>query len=223
VAGARQTQRLQLARDLHDFVAHDISGMLAQAQAGQILAQRDPAGTGAAFRRIEQAATRALSSMDHTLRMLGDDGADGSIGRAPLPTLAELTDLVDRFAAAGTARVRLHIDPELTGAGAAAGPPREVAATIYRVVVEALTNVRRHAAQASRVEVSLRRTAVGFAVTITDDGAAPAAGPIGRRGGLGLPGLAERVQALGGTLTAGPAESGGWRVAVVLPASTVDR
>jgi signal transduction histidine kinase len=72
VSEARRAQRLQLARDLHDFVAHDISGMLAQAQAGQILAEHDPAATAAAFRRIEQTGRQALASMDRTVRMLHD-------------------------------------------------------------------------------------------------------------------------------------------------------
>lgn len=227
VTEARQAQRLQLARDLHDFVAHDLSGMLAQAQAGQILAEQDPAATAAAFRRIEQAGRQALASMDHTVRMLHDgdgdgDGDGGGAGvRATLPTLADLPDLAARFNSSGTTRVQLDVDPQVSGHPPAEALPRELTTTVYRVVVEALTNVRRHAPEASRVTVEVRcasaATARGVKVTITDDGSMPAPTPVDRRGGLGLAGLAERVEALGGTLSFGPGEPTGWRVTAVLP------
>ncbi|GII81546.1 two-component sensor histidine kinase [Sphaerisporangium rufum] len=239
VRAARRAQRTRLARDLHDFVAHDVSGMLAQAQVGRILAERDPRQAVAAFERIEQAALQALASMDRTVRMLheADDAADEEpADRAPPPALANLRELADRFASSGTAVVRLDIDAGL--ADPDGGVPREVSATAYRVVVEALTNVRRHAVAASRVEVAVHRTrVVGFGpaleVTVTDD-ARPGPAPVrhllgGARGGdtrngdtrngggFGLAGLAERVEALGGRLAAGPHDPRGWRVTVTLP------
>lgn len=237
VSAARRVQRLLLARDLHDFVAHDVSEILAQAQAGQIIAEGDPRSAAATFRRIEQAALQALAAMDRTVHMLhdADDPAAGRTTVAPLPTLLDLPELTDRFSSSGTAAIRLDIDPRLTEPGS--GIPREVATTVYRVVVEALTNVRRHARTADRVEVTVRhgrRTTGGVAeatveVTVTDDARTdaepPAHAPLspGRRGGLGLPGLTERVRTLGGTLTAGPRAPSGWRVTGVLPLASPHR
>ncbi|WP_432869006.1 sensor histidine kinase [Microbispora rosea] len=231
VRAARRAQRTQLARDLHDFVAHDVSGMLAQAQAGRILAEQDPQQAVAAFQRIEQAALQALASMDRTVRVLHDADdltAGESEGRTPLPGLVDLRGLADRFSDSGTAVVHLDIDARLEDPNG--GLPREVAATAYRIVVEALTNVRRHAVTASRVEVTVRRTRIvgdlaggALEVTVTDDARTgpaptrPVLGAAGRGGGFGLAGLTEHVEALGGTLAAGPYAPHGWRVAATMP------
>lgn len=218
VADARRAQREQLAADLHDFVAHDISGMLAQAQAGQILAERDPAAAQAAFRRIERSGMAALASMDQSVHMLHDPACDGADRRMSPPTLAGLPELVSRFLATGQTAGRLDLDPDLE----AEQLPREVTTTGYRLVVEALTNIRRHAPHAGRVTVTVRRTTPtpGLEIIVADDGGArPPATPEhpGRQGGLGLAGLTDRVEALSGTLTAGPADPTGWRVAAFLP------
>ena len=130
--------------------------------------------------------------------------------------MAELAGLVERFAAAGPAAAVLELDPALRD-----GVPPEVATTVYRTVVEALTNVRRHVPAATRVVVSVAPDdgpgRPRLRATVTDDGGAGPPPTGARRGGLGLPGLAERLEALGGTLTAGPHEGGGWRVTAVLP------
>ena len=214
VLKARQAQRAQLARDLHDFVAHDIGGMLAQAQAGQVIAEHEPAAAAAAFRRIERAGQEALASMDRAVRMLHEESA---AEHGPLTTSASLADLcetVDRFSETGGTQVRLAIDRGLTA-------PRELIDTAHRVVVEALTNVRRHAPSATQVAVQVHRSGTGtapeLAVTVRDDGTSHSPGALDRRGGHGLPGLTERVEALGGSLTAGPVEPAGWLVHAVLP------
>ncbi|WP_157845461.1 sensor histidine kinase [Kitasatospora phosalacinea] len=210
VAEARRTQRLELAHDLHDFVAHDVSGMVAQAQAGAYLASVDPARAAEMFERIEQAGQRALASLDRTVQLLrSQEAAD----RGPQPGLAGLAGVAEQFTAAGGAEVRVEL-PE--------GPvPREVEGTVHRIVVESLTNVRRHAPVARTVEVRARRNGERLEVTVTDDGGAPAPGGRPRRGGgSGLPGLAARVEALGGSLEAGPYGRQGWRVTASLPLET---
>lgn len=212
---ARRAQRDQLARDLHDFVAHDISGMLAQAQAGQILAERDPAAAANAFQRIEASGMKALASMDHSVRMLYGSQEDDDGNPTAAPTLAELPDVVTRFARTGPTDARLEVDPRLRDEDL----PRELTTTAHRIVVEALTNVRRHAPTADRVLVDVHPVAAepGLEVVITDDGNPASSAPARRRGGYGLPGLTERVEALGGTLTAGPIDPTGWRVTAFLP------
>ncbi|KAA2259399.1 two-component sensor histidine kinase [Solihabitans fulvus] len=213
VASARRDQRLELARDLHDFVAHDISGMIVQAQAGQFVAATNPGQALDALKRIEVSGLRALASMDRTVQMLHDDrtGA-GDADRTPLPGLADLPELAERFTTAGAAYV--HLDRQ-----AGINAPRETGTTVYRIVVEALTNVRRHAPSATVVQVTVGATGPTLTVTISDNAAAtptPPAPRTERRGGSGLASLAARVDALGGTLTSGP-EPTGWRVVAALP------
>ncbi|GGU43353.1 hypothetical protein GCM10010211_03450 [Streptomyces albospinus] len=227
VALARREQRLELARDLHDFVAHEVTGIVLEAQAAQLDGD-GPGNDRALLERIEQAGLRALDSMDRTVQTLREAG-----DRAPLeppPTrhhgLADLPELVARFAAMTPARVDVRI-----GAGEGAEPAgalsREAEDTAYRVVLEALTNVRRHAPGATRVMVTAGRSPDGgLRISVADDAGGPQGAPAATRrgGGTGLVALAERVRALGGALEAGPAvaeETGergpGWRVNCLLP------
>ncbi|MER5642504.1 histidine kinase [Kitasatospora sp. NPDC002227] len=212
VAAARRSQRLQLARDLHDFVAHDVSEMLALAQAGSFVTET---GGPAAelFGRIEYAAQQALAAMDRTVHMLHEEPPTDGGRRRPLPTLADLPGLADRFAAAEGTAVRLDLDPRL-----AARLPREVSATAHRVAVESLTNIRRHAPGTGAVSLAVRRAGQTLEITVCNEPGGAAA-PRERRGGLGLIQLTEQVEALGGTLTAGPLAAGGWRTAARLPLS----
>ncbi|MFI6276308.1 sensor histidine kinase [Streptomyces sp. NPDC050988] len=242
VAAARRAQRLELARDLHDFVAHDVTGMVVQAQAATHVLAGQPE-VDAALKRIEEAGQRALASMDRTVHMLRGTDDEPAVGPAPprVPTLADLPALVGHFAAIGPSVPRLHVDHR-----AAAASDRETATTAYRVVTEALTNIRRHAPTAAHVEISIgcdegpgdpRLTGDGgsgscLVVVVSNgrtpagrQGAAPAytVGGAHRRHGLGLISLAERVEALGGTLTAGPTAPGTWQVTAVLPMSASAR
>ncbi|MFJ8578315.1 sensor histidine kinase [Micromonospora sp. NPDC093277] len=226
VAAARRVQRLELADDLHDFVVHDINEMLLQAQAGQVLVEGAVAGAGVGdvLRRIERTALRALRTVDRTVHLLHAEAASesdaNSVPRLPKPTMDDLPGLVDRFTATGPITAHLALDPELAPAtGASPVLPPEVATTVYRIVVEALTNVRRHATGAERVQVTVARTTGDrVRVEISDNGGLAGRVPAGPgRGGHGLAGLAARVEALGGTLSTGPAESVGWRVTAALP------
>ncbi|WP_438489097.1 sensor histidine kinase [Streptomyces sp. S186] len=215
VALARREQRLEVARDLHDFVAHEVTGIVLEAQAAQLDDGAGPEEYRSLLQRIEQAGLRALDSMDQTVAALRE--AESRKWGEPPPTrlygLADLPELVGRFSSMAAAEVALSLEDEVAGTLS-----REAEDTAYRVVLEALTNVRRHAPQAGRVAVFAGRTADrAVEVTVADD--AGSAAPAGTRqgGGTGLAGLDERVSALGGTLQAGP-HGPGWRVRCVLPA-----
>lgn len=212
VATARREQRLQLAKDLHDWLAHEVTGIVLEAQAAQVN-RGDPAEHLAALARIEEAGVRALDAMDRAIRFMR--GADESAGHSlpERPCLADLREVVHRFARAGPVGVRLEME-NLDDLGP------EVAAVAHRVVVEALTNVRRHAASVTVVRIRVARAGGSLVVSVTDDGEhAPASGALGRSGagGFGLPGLAEEVEALGGQFTAGPSIPRGWSVCAVVP------
>ncbi|MCP2348278.1 sensor histidine kinase [Nonomuraea roseoviolacea] len=210
VTAARETQRRRLARDLHDFVAHDVSEMLAQAQAGQVAGAADPAQAMLALRRVEEAGQRALATLDRTVLHLNDEEDDGDedLDDGQEALAARLSDMATRYSSAGPARVHLSVDESLD-------VPGRVSAAAYRVVAEALTNVRRHAPGAARVEISATARAGALQVTVENDGVT-GGGPSGGRGGFGLPGLAEHVASLGGDLSAGPVP-GGWRLSARIP------
>ncbi|WP_258049631.1 sensor histidine kinase [Streptomyces finlayi] len=212
VAEARSAQRLHLSRDLHDFVAHDISGIVVQAQAARFVAATDPVQAVLALERIEKAGLNVLAAMDRTVRMLHGPEAHAT---EPLPGVSQLPSLVSDFTSAGATEAHLDLP-----APAVEALSREAGAAAYRIVVEALTNIRRHAPDAPRATVALFPTATTVEIRVTNDrGARPA--PARRRasqGGLGLPALTEHAQALGGTLSAGPHGNGGWRLTAVLPA-----
>ncbi|MGY5130773.1 sensor histidine kinase [Streptomyces nigrescens] len=228
VALARREQRLEVARDLHDFVAHEVTGIVLEAQAAQLDEDSGPGEHRALLHRIEQAGLRALDSMDRTVATLRE--ADGRTWEEPPPTrlhgLADLPELIGRFAAMTAAGVTLSLEDEVAGTLS-----REAEDTAYRVVLEALTNVRRHAPGAGRVEVRAARSADGAVeLSVADDagsGAPTGALPRALReqggrpgGGTGLAGLAERVGAVGGALEAGPYAQG-WRVSCRLPVPAV--
>ncbi|MFD9939344.1 sensor histidine kinase [Nonomuraea sp. NPDC059023] len=211
VREARRSQRMQLARDLHDFVAHDVSAMVLQAQAAQILLESSPREAATTLRAIEEDGTRALASMDRTVRMLRELEGE-PVSAEPLPGLDDLPGLVRRFAEAGYPETELELAPP-------GSVSREVATTVYRIVAEALTNVRKHAPAGSSVAIRVTDEAGATVLTVADQAAAPAQPslPGSARPGVGLAGLAERVEALGGTFGAGRAGDGGWLVKVAFP------
>ncbi|NUS74166.1 MAG: two-component sensor histidine kinase [Corynebacteriales bacterium] len=212
VAQARETQRLELSRDLHDFVAHDISGIVVQAQAARFVAHNDPGAAVVALERIERAGLAALSAIDRAVHMLG-----ASDPAAP----ERLEDLVTRFTRADGTAARANIAPDAEQALS-----RETAATVYRVVVEALTNVRRHAPEAVQVTVTLgtvnRPEGAAVQLSIINDVQTAGVSRFGGReqGGSGLLALAERVFAFGGSFEAGERE-GCWQVLAVFPVTLI--
>jgi signal transduction histidine kinase len=207
VADARREQRLDLANDLHDFVAHDISEIVAQAQAGRIVFAADRPELAKLLERIETAGVRALGSMDRTLSLLRDPG---EAARAPVGGVGDLEALVERFNEGGGPQAVLDLD--LT-----APVPREIGAVVHRTVTEALTNVRRHAPTAAAVTIALAEVDGSLRVRVEDDGRG-APKPTSRdSSGLGLAGMAERAESLGGSFEAGPREPAGWRITLALP------
>jgi signal transduction histidine kinase len=208
----RQAERLELAREMHDFVAHHVTGMVVLAQAAQVT-NTDPKK---AFADIEEAGLAALTSMRRMVKMLRND--DGGAGTNPLGDLAQIEDLVERFNREGT-DTTCFISPEL--AGSAVAP--EIAATAHRVVREALTNVRKHARGATRVRVVVAAASGnGLEVSVRDDGRAARGKLADSGGGMGLLGLGERIEAVGGQLRAQPRPEGGWETAAWLPRAAAE-
>lgn len=204
-AALKLEQRTEFARDLHDFVAHHVTGIVVQAQGAQAIADRRPELVPPALRRIEQAGSEALTSMRHMVGMLR--GADGEVALTPLAGIGEVRSLVEEFSAVGGARARLDLD------GTFDDLPVEVTTTAHRVVMEALTNVRKHAHGCTEVRVRVDRSGDRITVRVSDDGRSR---PVSA-GGFGLKGLAERVGLIGGNVQAGPVTAGGWGVEATLP------
>ncbi|WP_327692483.1 sensor histidine kinase [Streptomyces sp. NBC_00459] len=209
IAAVRQRQRLELAHDLHDFVAHHVTGIIVQANAALTLQHTAPEQITPLLENITRSGSEALDSMRRLVRVLREDA---HAGIRPGEVWAELARLVSAFSA-DEAEAQLHV----AAAAREARLAPEVETSVHRVVQEALTNVRRHApgaAVAVRVDADRHRLRVEVLNT------APAArhpAPVGGRGGFGLVGLRERVEAVEGTLTAALTDDGGWRVVAALP------
>ena len=217
VDAARRDERLELARELHDVVAHHVAGIVVQAQAARLVAARRPETLEPTLASIESAGTDALSAMRRVVGLLRGADADAAAGVTHGPE--ELAGLVGRFAGHGpAARLRLPDD------GQASWPP-EVASTVYRVIQEALTNIVLHAPGAAEVTVTVEHAPSGVTVEVADDALAGPSAPaslstpfwFARGGGHGLVGMRERVEALGGRLQAGPGPAGGWLVRAEVP------
>jgi signal transduction histidine kinase len=197
-------ERLRIARDLHDTVAHALVAINVRAGVAAHLHGGDEA-----LQDIMAVSADALNDLRATLGLLRD--ADDPAPTAPTLDLASLTQLVERAKAAG-----LDADANVQLNGHAI--PMAVGQASFRIVQEALTNVMRHAA-ASRARVNLYVETDMLHVVVTDDGSAVASSP----GGHGLRGMRERAAALGGDVTAGPAERGGWHVHARLPIRSAQR
>jgi signal transduction histidine kinase len=203
-------ERLRLARELHDVVAHAMSVIAVQSGVGAHVADSRPGEVGKALAAIEVTSRAALTELRRLLGVLRQDG-DPQASLAPVPGLANLDVLLAEVAEAGLA-VRLRVE------GAPAPLPAGVDLSAYRIVQEALTNVIKHAGPA-HAQVTIRYRDQEVAVEVIDDGrgVAAVAGDGGKGTGHGLIGMAERVAAFGGDLEVGPRPGGGFRVAARLP------
>ena len=201
-------ERRRIAAELHDLVGHSLGVLLLHVTGARRRIRDDPAGAEQALRQAETIGRSGLAEIRRGVAALRDEPGTAL---APTPTAADLPELVERTAAAGS-RVELAVTGELAGVAAMTG------LAVYRVVQESLANAARHAPGAPvQVRVQVRPDAVEVAVVDSGPAAAgstrPAAGP---GAGVGLVGMRERVEALGGTLSAGRVP-GGWRVAASLP------
>ena len=199
-------ERLRIAREVHDVVAHAMVAINVQAGVAAHRLDRDPEQARTALRAIKDTSGEALTDLRATLGVLRGEDAEAPLG--PTAGLGDLDELAAGLRAAG-------VEVQLEVSGDVAGLPGAVQAAGYRIVQEALTNALRHAG-ARHVRVRVARENGAVRVEVADDGGG--AVPNGSGGGSGVPGMRERAAALGGTLEAGPAPDGGWRVLAELPA-----
>jgi signal transduction histidine kinase len=197
-------ERLRIARELHDIVAHSLTMITVKAGVAGHVADDQPAEAKEALQVIEKTSRATLTEMRHLLGVLrSSDSAE----LTPVPGLADLPALLDRAAMAG-------VPVTLTTSGATEALPEGVALTLYRIIQEAVTNVVKHAAPAT-CAVKISTTGTTAAVEITDTGAGERVLPGGA--GHGLAGMRERVAVYNGTFYAGPGPEGGFRVAAEVP------
>lgn len=198
-------ERLRIARELHDVLAHSISVINVQAGVGLALLDSDPEQARYALTTIKGASKEALGEVRQVLDTLR---TPGDAPRSPAPGLDRLPELTEQARSAG-----LTVDVTTEGAPAALPPGMDLAA--FRIVQEALTNIVRHSGSRT-ARVLLRHTPGALEIRVDDDGPATAgAGEPG--GGNGLIGMRERAAALGGTVEAGPRPDGGFRVRARIP------
>ncbi|MFC9293757.1 sensor histidine kinase [Streptomyces sp. NPDC057011] len=207
----RAAERRALARELHDVVAHHVTGIVVQTK-GARFAHLDGQAADAVLASIGKEAEEALSAMRRLVAVMRRAEPARGASRAPAAGIREVRDMAAEFAATGPA-VEISIEPGLEDR-----LPADVAAGIHRLTREALTNIRKHAADATGVCIALTTLPGGLELKVTDDGrhGAPLPEPA-RGGGFGIEGMRERAAAMGGRLDAGPLPEGGWQVRARLP------
>ncbi|WP_077797586.1 sensor histidine kinase [Streptomyces sp. JHA26] len=206
-------ERLRIARDLHDVVAHHIALVNVQAGVAAHVMDKRPDQAKEALAHVREASRSALNELRATVGLLRQSD-DPKAPTEPAPGLDRLDELVATFRHAG-------LRVEVARADQGTTVPTAVDLAAYRIIQEALTNVQKHAGPQAKAEVSIVRVGPNIEVTVLDDGAgeaeAPAAG-----GGHGLLGMRERVTAVHGALTTGPRYGGGFRVHAILPVRSRD-
>ena len=208
---ARAEERLRLSREVHDVVSHSLSAIAVQAGVARVVLAQEPGQAGAALTAIETASRSALDELRKLLRQLRDPE---DIDETATPTLSDLPALVDKLRRAGL-RVTCH----------STGRPRRYRTAVefsaYRIAQEALTNVTKHAGGA-QARVEIEHGIDALTVTVSDDGNRSQALSPAKGGGMGISGMRERAELLGGTLHAAPGPDGGFTVTARLPASPAE-
>jgi signal transduction histidine kinase len=210
-------ERLRIAQELHDVVAHSMSVIAVQAGVGAHVIDTRPEQARAALEAISSTSRGTLHELRQLLGVLR--GTDDGRSNAPAHGLADLPQLVDDVRVAGVP-VTLHVEGGVDEEAECVQPGVELSA--YRIVQEALTNVIKHAGSPTKVDVTVRHLPGTLAVEVVDDGRGLAAqrpnGSSGEvDGGHGLVGMRERVELWGGELAVGPGPGGGYRVRALLP------
>lgn len=200
-----QAERVRIARELHDVLAHSLSQINVQAGVGLHLMERQPDKAAEALASIKDTSKTALDEVRAVLGALRSEGA-GDAPLVPEPGLDRLPALVEAIRG-----VEVSLDDRIVSA------PKPVQLALFRIVQESLTNVTRHA-HAPHARVRLWADDATFHVEVADDGTGPTSSTLASEtGGRGLLGMRERAELLGGHLSAGPAEGGGFRVAATIP------
>ena len=211
--------RVRIARELHDVIAHHVAVISVQAGVAEHVVEKDPATSRAALRQVRSSAKAVLTELQSVLSVLRQD--ENALPTTPVPGLARVQELVDSFSSTGA-----PVELDLPSPVPALPPVVDLAA--FRLVQEALTNVQKHAPGAATT-VTVHRSRDGVDLVVSN-GRPPARrdGPVGSSGsgsgsGLGLVGMRERVSAVGGSLETGPTPDGGFRVAARMPLPREDR
>ncbi len=202
-----QEERTRIARELHDVVAHSVSLMVIQTAAARRQLLTSPDGVDASLAAVEETGRTAMQEMRRILGVLRD--TSGAVTLVPQPGLAAIE---------GLTAVATDLPVSVRSQGDLQHLPAGVEVSAFRIVQEALTNVRRHAGPVQHVDVSMVSDGSSLTVEVTDDGRGAAATVVDEGGsGFGLVGMRERVAAFDGQLYAGPRPGGGWRVRAVFP------
>lgn len=204
IAEAKMFEREQLARELHDTIAHHVSAIAIQAEAGWTLAASDPEASASTLKAIKTEASRTLTEMRSIVGVL----RQGEDEHSPQRRLSDL----ERLASTGPQNppVELEMRGELDDVAPA------IQTAVFRIAQEATTNARRHARRATRITVQVEEDNQDVVVTVADDGDASYFDPKSSSG-YGLVGMSERASLHGGSLDAGPNRGRGWTVKAVLP------
>lgn len=202
-------ERSRIAREMHDVVAHGMSVIAVQAAAGREIVHTNPDKAAEVFERIENVGREALAELRRMLGVLRDSG-DEQTALAPQPGIDDIRTAVEQSSASGVPAT-LVVD----GAERPLGPGVELAA--YRIVQEALTNVRKHAGASASARVHITYEPQALVIDVSDDGRGAVSALADTGAGHGLIGMRERVEIYGGELSSGPRTGGGYGVHAVLP------
>jgi len=209
---AVSVERLRIARELHDIVAHSVTIMVLHAAGAKRVVRADPDRAVDSLSTIEDAGQQAMGELRRLLALLRESDEGDDRPEATVPGLAQVEHLLSSVRGSG-----VSASLEVTG------EPRRLDASVdlaaYRLVQEAITNVSKHRGAGARVDVSIEWEPEKVTVAVEDDGIGVRMGALPSAGGHGLAGLRERIAIAGGDFSAGPTDAGGFRVAARLPMS----
>ncbi|WP_158214153.1 sensor histidine kinase [Bifidobacterium vansinderenii] len=213
---AALAERARIARDMHDVVAHTLSIIIVQADGGRFAGANDPKLARSTMETIRHESMRALGDMRRLLGIFGSPGGHSPTGatESHAPGYADVAGLIRQ---ADSPSSDTHVTHTVVGTPEPDELGTLAASTVYRVVQESLTNIRKYAGPGVNVSVEERWSADGLRIRVTDDGRGLAASADGHKPGYGLIGMRERIDSLGGSCSAGPRLGGGFAVDAFIP------